>query len=411
MASDMFWNNNNNQLKQSASLKLKIVVTYGALFAISFCVIFCLVCGFWVSNTLDMVNQNIEELSRLYEYEYITGETLPAYYTATRRKRIDPEAITAVQAKLGEFSPTLVFRDTDSPGNMMMICLQTQRQNELYEVLVNPEKRISLHKITPTFTTESIQSVSRGPMHDQLFGVILDSGKNFPSYAKLSPALQEKLKNENFDRRSDLVIHYKTLSVNNEIYQVGYTYLFDGSLLIVGQNMHGNYEALVSLIVIFAITGGAVTLIGLLVGFLMAQKFTSGLKRIQDGARQIAAGDYTVRLKPGNDGREIDQLVASFNEMVIKTDFLLNEFKNISDNIAHDLKTPLTRILGRAELTVNGRQELVNYQETLSDIGEECNSMLSIINTMLQITKLESGVSPLNCQSFSLTKLGRQLLE
>ena len=407
----MFWNNNSSRLKHSASLKFKIAVTYGALFAISFCVIFGLVCGFWVSNTLDMVNQNMDDLSRLYEYEYITGKTLPVYYTATRRKRIPPEVITAVQSQLGEFSPTLLFRDIDSPGNIMMICRRERNPNELYEVLVNPEQRIVVHKITPAFTTVSIQGAARGPMHDQFFGVILEEGKNFPTYARLLPGLQEKLKNEIFDRHSDLVIHYKTLSVENEIYQIGYTYLFDGSLLIVGQDMHGNYEALLNLVVIFAITGGAVILVGLLVGFLMAQKFTAGLKRIQDGAHQIASGDYTVRLKIGNDGLEIDQLANSFNEMVIKTDLLLNEFKNISDNIAHDLKTPLTRILGRAELTVNGPPELKNYQETLSDIGEECNSMLSIINTMLQITKLESGVSPLNCQMFSLNDLGRRLLE
>lgn len=77
--------------------------------------------------------------------------------------------------------------------------------------------------------------------------------------------------------------------------------------------------------------------------------------------------------------------------MVGNTETLMNEQRNISDNIAHDLRTPLTRILGRAELAASGRQELEIYQNTVADIGEECYRMLNLINMMLEISRTESG--------------------
>ena len=104
-------------------------------------------------------------------------------------------------------------------------------------------------------------------------------------------------------------------------------------------------------------------------GWLLARRFVSGIDRVCRAADVIAAGDYSLRVHSAGEGSEIDHLIRTFNRMVGNTETLMNEQRNISDNIAHDLRTPLTRILGRAELAASGRQELEIYQNTVADIG------------------------------------------
>ena len=83
----------------------------------------------------------------------------------------------------------------------------------------------------------------------------------------------------------------------------------------------------------------------------------------------------------------MERLVDSFNTMAKNTEELLTELRTISDNIAHDLRTPVTRMRGQAELAVaEGRDSELAY-----DVAEECGNMLSMINTMLEITRLEAG--------------------
>ena len=97
--------------------------------------------------------------------------------------------------------------------------------------------------------------------------------------------------------------------------------------------------------------------------------------------------------------------------MVDNTEKLMTELRTISDNIAHDLRTPLTRMLACAEVTFSGKQSLSCYRNALADNAEECRRMLTLINTMLEISRTESGTDLIKPEQFDVAGLMRHCVE
>ena len=89
---------------------------------------------------------------------------------------------------------------------------------------------------------------------------------------------------------------------------------------------------------------------------------------------------------------EIDQLALTFNQMLDRIQALVSDIHEMSDNIAHDLKSPITRIRGLAEITMAHGQSLDEYRNMAASTIEDCDRLLDMINTMLVISKTEAGV-------------------
>ena len=120
---------------------------------------------------------------------------------------------------------------------------------------------------------------------------------------------------------------------------------------------------------------------------------------MKNGSRSKARGD------------EIDQLALTFNQMLDRIQTLLTEIKEMSDNIAHDLRSPITRIRGIAEVTLTTAKSLNEYETMAASTIEECDRLLDMINTMLMISKTESGVDNFSCEEIDLTGLVREACE
>jgi signal transduction histidine kinase len=101
-------------------------------------------------------------------------------------------------------------------------------------------------------------------------------------------------------------------------------------------------------------------------------------------------------------GDEIDQLAITFNQMLDRIQALLTEIKEMSDNMAHDLRSPITRIRGIAEVTLSTGKSLVEYEAMAASTVEECDRLLDMINTMLMISKTEAGVDHLTREKIDL---------
>jgi signal transduction histidine kinase len=131
-------------------------------------------------------------------------------------------------------------------------------------------------------------------------------------------------------------------------------------------------------------------------------------------ARRITDGDLGQRVPVNENGDEIDQLAVTINQMLDRIEALVTNIREINDNIAHDLKSPVTRIRGLAEITLINGETLTEYESMAAETIEACDRLLDMINTMLAISKTEAGVEILQAETIDLTSLiheARELFE
>ena len=141
-----------------------------------------------------------------------------------------------------------------------------------------------------------------------------------------------------------------------------------------------------------------VTLVGLallsgVIGWLMARKALSGIDAVTRTALKIAEGDLSLRVPTQRGAEEINRLAEAFNRMVGRIADLVAGIREMSDNIAHDLKSPITRIRGGAEIALTTAESMADYQEMAASTVEECDRLLETVNTLLMISRTEAGVA------------------
>jgi len=190
-----------------------------------------------------------------------------------------------------------------------------------------------------------------------------------------------------------------------------YALIGPGIILQVGQSMENHSRIIEAFKRIFVAT--MALLIGLAagVGWFMARRAVSGVETITRTAQSISGGTLGKRVPVKIRGDEIDQLAMTFNQMLDRIQTLVTEIKEMSDNIAHDLKSPITRIRGIAEVTLTHGKFMGEYESMAASTIEECDRLLDMINTMLMISKTESGVDTLSREEIDLEGLVREACE
>lgn len=131
--------------------------------------------------------------------------------------------------------------------------------------------------------------------------------------------------------------------------------------------------------------------IGTIGGLLLARRVLGRVDRISADARKISEGDLTQRLSLAGSGDELDRLVTNLNAMLERIAELVAGLKEVSDNIAHDLKTPLTRLRSRAEQTLRLAATPEDYRDALEKVIEDADAMIRIFNALLMIARAEAG--------------------
>ncbi len=134
-----------------------------------------------------------------------------------------------------------------------------------------------------------------------------------------------------------------------------------------------------------------VTLIGTVGGLVVARRVLARVDRISDEARRIADSDLAGRLPLAGSGDELDRLVGNINAMLDRIAELMSGLKEVSDNVAHDLKTPLTRLRARAEQVLRTGRSTDDFRDTLEKLIEDSDAMLRIFNALLLIARAEAG--------------------
>ena len=200
---------------------------------------------------------------------------------------------------------------------------------------------------------------------------------------------------------------FQTIDIAGRPYQVRILYGFIGPGLIVqlGRSMELYGHFLGAFWKIFAAAMSALILLAGLAGWFMARRAVAGVEEVTRTARAISRDSLERRVVVGKRGDEIDELAMTFNEMLDRIEKLVVGMKEMSDNIAHDLKSPLTRIRGLAEVTLATEKSTSEYESMAANVVEECDRLLEMINTMLMISEAEAGVTKRGREAMDLSRL------
>ena len=185
--------------------------------------------------------------------------------------------------------------------------------------------------------------------------------------------------------------------------------LADGTLVQVGKST----EARDDLLARFRATLGIVTLfivvIALTGGWLATQSALFPIRRLALAVQQIIrTGRTDARVPLEGTGDAIDELTSLFNTMLDKIEGLVTAMRGALDNVSHDLRTPLTRLRGTAEMALASpppgdcAQQVEHYRERLADCVEESDRVLVMLNTLMDISEAESGTMQLRREPVAL---------
>jgi signal transduction histidine kinase len=154
-----------------------------------------------------------------------------------------------------------------------------------------------------------------------------------------------------------------------------------------------------------------VIVLGLAGGILVARRVLARIDAMTGTAQRIMAGDLSERLPVGRSGDELDRLAGNLNAMLERIEALMRGLKEVSDNIAHDLKTPLTRLRNRAEEALAKSGDEANYRAALEQTLDESDALIRTFNALLMIARAESGQARDNMTDFDAADVARDIQE
>lgn len=188
-------------------------------------------------------------------------------------------------------------------------------------------------------------------------------------------------------------------------YRVLHCRIGTDKVIQVGKSMGDDETYLETFRDLFWITLVFISVLSGLVGWFIAKRALTGVEDITQTAINISCGEFNSRVPVTGRGEEIDRLAVTFNNMLEQIQKLIRGMKEITDNIAHDLRSPLTRIRGIAETTLITARGDADYELMAGHVIEESDRLLSMINTMLDISEAEVGMSKMDMSEVSISTL------
>lgn len=159
------------------------------------------------------------------------------------------------------------------------------------------------------------------------------------------------------------------------------------------------------------LTAATMLVLGLITWLFVTRRVLKRIDSIADTSRGIVAGDLSGRLEVTGTGDEFDRLAESLNDMLDRIERLMLGLKQVSDNIAHDLKTPLTRLRNRVDSALAQARSDEEYREALQATIEEADHLIRTFNALLMIARVEAGSSDAEFRSVDVVAVARDVFD
>jgi signal transduction histidine kinase len=190
-----------------------------------------------------------------------------------------------------------------------------------------------------------------------------------------------------------------------ETLEVASAQLADGTLVQVGKSSEQRQDLLRRFRAVLGLVTLSIVLIALTGGWLATQSAIYPIRRLTQTVRRIirtGRTDARVPLGDTSSRDAVDELTVLFNAMLDKIEGLVTAMRGALDNVAHDLRTPLTHLRGTAELALGGEPDVHRYREALVACVEDSDRVIVMLNTLMDISEAESGTMQLRRESVDL---------
>ena len=190
-----------------------------------------------------------------------------------------------------------------------------------------------------------------------------------------------------------------------------YSLLPRGYRLLVGRDMRARTEFRER--VVRSLIGAAAIafLLSVIAGYLLSRYMLHRVETIGETSRQIVAGDLTKRVPMRGTGDEFDRLATSLNEMLARIEELMTGMRVVTDSVAHDLRSPLTRLKARLELALARPEDVAEHAEALETALDETDGLLKMLSSLLEIARTEAGLDREHMSEVNLTDMIGNLAE
>jgi signal transduction histidine kinase len=185
----------------------------------------------------------------------------------------------------------------------------------------------------------------------------------------------------------------------------------DGSYLVVARSMAPIMIARYRLVRAFSWTAAIAVLLAVGAGVAFGLRFMRRIDAMATTCHAIVAGRFSDRIALRGKDDELDRLATSINLMLDRIEALLDNLRQVSSDIAHDLRTPLTRLRQRLERTQHESQTAEHYSAAVTQALADSDELLSVFTALLRISQIEAGTRVASFASVSLSDLGARVFD
>jgi len=210
---------------------------------------------------------------------------------------------------------------------------------------------------------------------------------------------------------------HKTVSVNiprearRDVMQVEHP-LPGGLRLLVTRVTKNRADFLEPLKRTMWVTGAVAAVVVSAAGAFVSWRAIRPVRQVAATAREIiATGDLSQKVPASRRNDEVGELVEQFNTLLGRNHNLLRAMKDALDNVAHDVRTPLTRLRAGAEAALGAGDDPAAVREALADCVEETDRIRSLLDTLLDVSAAEAGVLALKRESVDVQALVEGVVE
>ena len=186
--------------------------------------------------------------------------------------------------------------------------------------------------------------------------------------------------------------------------------LGDNSVLLVGIKMDERIRLVNRITQAVATAAPIGFILALLGGYFSARYAARRAETLSRTAEGVMAGDLSLRIPVVGSGDEFDRLAIRLNAMLSRLETLMASTRHAGNAIAHDLRSPLSRLRNQLETRLRGPLDEISARETLAETVEEVDHVLSTFNAILRLSRIGEGAET-NMQSFSLSETCEELAE